>query len=117
MLGSGILYTAAAVGVSHLVFATRAGAVYGLAMIPFILLFCLLKYPALRFGNDFAAATGRSLVNSYISFGRWTLWLFGLSQLLSMIFTVAAISLATTGLLNAVLDFSLVTPTYGERLI
>ena len=30
ILGPGILYTAAAVGVSHLVFATRSGAVYGL---------------------------------------------------------------------------------------
>jgi Mn2+/Fe2+ NRAMP family transporter len=107
VLGPGILYTAAAVGVSHLVFATRSGAVYGLAMIPFILFFCLLKYPALRFGNEFAAATGRSLVDSYIGFGRWTLWLFGLSQLLSMVFTVAAVSLVTTGLLNAVLGGSL----------
>jgi len=107
ILGPGILYTAAAVGVSHLVFATRAGAVYGLAMIPFILFFCLIKYPALRFGNEFAAATGRTLVDSYISFGRWTLWLFGLTQILSMVFTVAAVSLVTTGLLNAVLGFSL----------
>ncbi len=106
VLGPGILYTAAAVGVSHLVYATRAGAVYGLAMIPFILLFCLLKYPALRFGSEFAAATGRSLVDSYIGFGRWTLWLFGLSQILSMVFIVAAIGLVTTALINAVLGFS-----------
>ncbi len=106
ILGPGILYTAAAVGVSHLVFATRSGAVYGLAMIPFILFFCFLKYPALRFGNEFAAATGRSLVDSYIGFGRWTLWLFGLSQVLCMVFTVAAVSLVTTGLLNAVLGVS-----------
>ncbi len=106
ILGPGILYTAAAVGVSHLVYATRAGAMYGLAMIPFILLFCLLKYPALRFGNEFAAATGRSLVDSYISFGRWTLWIFGLSQILSMVFIVAAIGLVTTALINAVLGYS-----------
>ncbi|MGD9160715.1 MAG: hypothetical protein PVG39_20020 [Desulfobacteraceae bacterium] len=106
LLGPGILYTAAAVGVSHLVYATRAGAVYGLAMIPFILLFCLLKYPALRFGNEFAAATGHSLVDSYIGFGRWTLWIFGLSQILSMVFIVAAIGLVTTALINAVLGIS-----------
>ncbi|MGD9162739.1 MAG: hypothetical protein PVG39_30315, partial [Desulfobacteraceae bacterium] len=106
ILGPGILYTAAAVGVSHLVYATRAGAVYGLAMIPFILFFCLLKYPALRFGNEFAASTGHSLVDSYISFGRWTLWLFGLSQILSMVFIVAAIGLVTTALINAVLGYS-----------
>jgi Mn2+/Fe2+ NRAMP family transporter len=43
VLGPGILYTAAAVGVSHLVYAIRAGAVYGLAMIPFILFFCMIK--------------------------------------------------------------------------
>lgn len=106
VLGPGILYTAAAVGVSHLVYATRAGAVYGLAMIPFILVFFLLKYPALRFGNEFAAATGHSLVDSYIGFGRWTLWLFGLSQILSMVFIVAAIGLVTTALINAVLGYS-----------
>ena len=106
ILGPGVLYTAAAVGVSHLVYATRAGAVYGLAMIPFILFFCLLKYPALRFGNEFAASTGRSLVDSYIGFGRWTLYLFGLSQILSMVFIVAAIGLVTTALLNAVLGYS-----------
>ena len=107
MLGPGILYTAAAVGVSHLIYATRAGAVYGLSMIPFILIFCLLKYPCLRFGNEFAAATGRSLVDSYIGFGRWTLLLFGLSQILSMVFIVSAICLVTTALINAVLGISL----------
>ncbi len=106
VLGPGILYTAAAVGVSHLVYSTRAGAVYGLALIPFILFFCLIKYPAIRFGNEFAAATGRSLVDSYISFGRYTLWLFGLSQILSMVFITAAIGLVTTALINAVLGVS-----------
>lgn len=106
VLGPGILYTAAAVGVSHLVYSTRAGAVYGLALIPFILFFCLIKYPAIRFGNEFAAATGRSLVDSYISFGRYTLWLFGLSQILSMVFITAAIALVTTALINAVSGFS-----------
>ncbi len=106
VLGPGILYTAAAVGVSHLVYATRSGAVYGLAMIPFILFFCLIKYPGLRFGNEFAAATGRSLVDSYISFGRWILWLFGLYQILSMVFITAAIGLVTTALINAVMGVS-----------
>ncbi|MBN1907352.1 MAG: divalent metal cation transporter [Deltaproteobacteria bacterium] len=106
VLGPGILYTAAAVGVSHLVYSTRSGAVYGLAMIPFILFFCLIKYPGIRFGSEFAASTGRTLVDSYISFGRYTLWLFGLSQLLSMVFITAAIGLVTTSLINAVFGVS-----------
>lgn len=102
ILGPGILYAAAAVGISHLVHSTHAGATYGMAMVPFLLLSCLVKYPALRFGNEFAAVTGRSLVDSYLSFGRWTIWIFGLSQLFSMVFVIAAISLVTTGLLKTV---------------
>ena len=35
-LGPGILYAAAAIGVSHVVQSTRAGAIYGLAMIALI---------------------------------------------------------------------------------
>lgn len=107
VLGPGILYAAAAVGVSHLVHATRAGALYGLALLPFILLFCLVKYPALRFGSEFAAATGRSLVDGYLSFGRWAVWVYGLSQVLSMVFVVAAVSLVASGLLTAVLGIAM----------
>ena len=62
VLGPGMLFAAAAVGVSHLVQSTRAGAVYGLAMLVPIVLANALKYPAFRFGPEYAAAARTSLL-------------------------------------------------------
>ena len=59
-LGPGILYAAAAVGASHLVQSTRAGANYGLALVLLILLTYVAKYPAFRFGAQYPNATGNS---------------------------------------------------------
>jgi Mn2+/Fe2+ NRAMP family transporter len=55
--GPGILYAAMAVGASHLVQSTRAGATYGLSLIFLILLTFITKYPAFRFGSQYASAT------------------------------------------------------------
>ena len=70
LIGPGILYAAAAVGVSHLVQATRTGAVYGFSLTLVIAFACLVKYPGLRFGTDYAVATGTSLITGYIKQGR-----------------------------------------------
>ena len=47
-LGPGVLYAATAVGTSHLVQSTRAGASYGLALVLFILLYVLSKNDKIR---------------------------------------------------------------------
>ncbi|MEM1145996.1 MAG: divalent metal cation transporter [Pseudomonadota bacterium] len=112
ILGPGIVYAAAAVGVSHLVQATRAGATYGLGLAVVVIGACILKYPTLRFGGDYAALTGRNLVTHYRSEGWWAFGIFALSQLFSMVFIVAAIALFTLGLLQASLNFS-VAPLPG----
>ena len=44
-LGPGLLYAGAAIGVSHLVQSTRAGAMFGFTLIWAILLAHLIKYP------------------------------------------------------------------------
>ncbi|MDA9312672.1 hypothetical protein N9515_07945 [Vicingaceae bacterium] len=44
-LGPGLLYAGAAVGVSHLVQSTRAGANYGLLMILVVIAANVIKYP------------------------------------------------------------------------
>ena len=44
-LGPGLLYAGAAIGVSHLVQATRAGALYAFDLALVILLINLIKYP------------------------------------------------------------------------
>ncbi len=107
ILGPGMLYAAAAVGVSHLVQSTRAGADYGLGMTLVIVLACLVKYPSIRFGCVYATATGTSLIASYRSEGWWAFSLYALGQLLSMVFIVAAISLLSLGIIKVALGIQI----------
>ena len=44
-VGPGILFASTAIGVSHLVQSTRAGANFGFALLPFILAANIFKYP------------------------------------------------------------------------
>jgi Mn2+/Fe2+ NRAMP family transporter len=74
--GPGLLWAAAAIGVSHLVQSTRAGAEAGFALAGVVLLALVLKYPFFEFGPRYAAATGESLVEGYARIGRWALWLY-----------------------------------------
>lgn len=103
-LGPGIMLAATAVGVSHLVQSTRAGADYGMTMIWAILLIVLLKYPAFRFASEYASATGRSLVRAYSQMGRFALaWLI-FAMLIEMLVGASAVSLVTAGILISVFD-------------
>jgi len=74
--GPGLLWAAAAIGVSHLVQSTRAGAEAGFALVGVVLLALVLKYPFFEYGPRYAAATGESLVEGYARIGRWALWLY-----------------------------------------
>lgn len=103
VLGPGILYAAAAIGVSHLVQATRAGADYGLGLTLIILFACAIKYPSLRFGGDYSAATGESLILNYKRQGWWIFYTYALAELFSMVVIVAAVGLFTVGLLKVIL--------------
>ncbi|MCB9597427.1 MAG: divalent metal cation transporter [Sandaracinaceae bacterium] len=100
-LGPGVLFTGAAVGVSHLVQSTRAGAVYGLALAGLVVLANLVKYPAFRFGPMYAAATGTSMLEGYRRQGRWALVLYGLLTLGTMFTVQAAVTIVTAGLAGA----------------
>ncbi|MEP4892551.1 MAG: hypothetical protein ABJV04_21240 [Aliiglaciecola sp.] len=112
VLGPGILYAAAAVGVSHLVQSTRAGADYGLGLTFIIILACLVKYPALRFGGEFAASTGKNLITSYRTAGWFIFAIYAFAEIFSMVFVVGAIALFTLGLFQAAFDFS-INPVLG----
>lgn len=103
-LGPGLLFAATAVGVSHLVQATRAGAQAGLGMAGLVLLAHAIKYPAFRIGHDYPAATGQSLLQAYRRQGRWALILYGLVTLGTMFTVQAAVTLVTVGLLLALVD-------------
>jgi Mn2+/Fe2+ NRAMP family transporter len=106
-IGPGLLLAGAAVGVSHLVQSTRAGADYGLLLLPVVLLACLLKYPFLEFGPRYAAATGENLVEGYRRVGRWALALFALVTAGTMFIVLAVVTLVTAGLAALVLGLDL----------
>ena len=101
--GPGLLWAAAAIGVSHLVQSTRAGAEAGFALAGVILLALVLKYPFFEFGPRYAAATGRSLVEGYAEIGGWAVWLYLLITLATSVIVAATILLFTGFLLLSVL--------------
>ena len=86
-VGPGILFAGAAIGVSHLVQSTRAGAGYGLALLWLVVLANVFKYPGFEAGPRYAAATGTSLLEGYRRLGTWALVLF-LALTVSTMFTV-----------------------------
>ncbi len=112
-LGPGILFAGAAVGVSHLVQSTRAGAEFGLALIGFVIIANLMKYPAFRIGNQYAAATGHNLLIAYKKQGRLALGLFVAVTLATMFVGAAAVSITVSALAVATFNppFGVLTAT------
>jgi Mn2+/Fe2+ NRAMP family transporter len=98
-LGPGLLYAGAAIGVSHLVQSTRAGAMYHFDLVWVLILANLLKYPFFEFGPRYATATGNSLVDGYARIGKWAVVLFALLTVLTMFIIQAAVTVVTAGLL------------------
>jgi Mn2+/Fe2+ NRAMP family transporter len=105
-LGPGILWAGAAVGVSHLVQSTRAGASYGLGLLGLVIIANIFKYPAFSFGPRYAAATGTSLLEGYRRQGRWALILYTLLTLGTMFTIQAVVTVVTAGLGVALLGWS-----------
>ncbi len=99
-LGPGLLYAAAAIGVSHLVQSTRAGAGFGFSLVWVVLLANVLKFPFFEYGPRYAAATGKSLLEGYQRLGSWAIAVF-LVMTLGTIFVIqAAVTVVTAGLLG-----------------
>lgn len=97
-LGPGLLFAATAVGVSHLVQSTRAGAEFGLTLLVLIVAACAIKYPAFRFGAEYAALTGRTVLSGYERQGRWLLALILLATFVEGVGVVPAVTLVSVGL-------------------
>lgn len=107
ILGPGLLYAGAAVGVSHLVQSTRAGAEYGFELLWILVLANLLKYPFFEFGPRYATATGKSLIDGYRHTGKWAVILFVIVTISTMFTIQAAVTIVTAGLIGNVFHLSL----------
>lgn len=105
-LGPGILFASTAIGVSHLVQSTRAGANFGFALIPFVLAANIFKYPFFEFGSRYANATGKSIIDGYNRLGKWMIWLYFLITIGSMFFVCGAVGAVTSGFLQNLFGIS-----------
>lgn len=97
-VGPGLLWAGAAIGGSHLVQSTRAGASWGFDLLWAVVLILIVKYPFFEFAHRYTAATGESLLHGYRRLGRGALWVFFAIAALSSLVNAAAVTLVTAGL-------------------
>ncbi|WP_412498900.1 Nramp family divalent metal transporter [Vibrio furnissii] len=109
-LGPGIMMAAAAVGGSHLVASTKAGAIYGWQLAILILLVNLFKYPFFKAGVQYTMGTGDSLVEGYAKMGKPYLWIFAVLAVFSGIVNTAALLMFSASLLSYFIPFELSLP-------
>jgi Mn2+/Fe2+ NRAMP family transporter len=95
--GPGILFASTAIGVSHLVQSTRAGADFGLLILGFVILVTLLKYPFFEYGSRYANSTQTSIIDGYKKLGKPALWLYFLLTIASMFFVTGAVGFVAAG--------------------
>lgn len=97
-LGPGLLFAGAAIGVSHLVQSTRAGADFGFGLLWALLLINVIKYPFFQFGPRYASATGKSLLEGYLKLGMPLLLSYFILTILTMFTIQTAVTIVTAGL-------------------
>ena len=100
-LGPGILFAGAAIGVSHLVQSTRAGADFGIGLLWALLLVNLFKFPFFQYGPRYANATGESLLEGYKKLGINILRLYILISFATMFTIQTAVTIVTAGIASS----------------
>ncbi|MFC4269025.1 Nramp family divalent metal transporter [Polaribacter marinivivus] len=97
-LGPGLLFAGAAIGVSHLVQSTKAGADFGFGLLWALLLVHIFKYPFFQFGPRYAAATGETLLEGYKKLGKPVLAIYYVLNFITMFIIQAAVTIVTAAL-------------------
>ncbi|MDO6744599.1 Nramp family divalent metal transporter [Tenacibaculum soleae] len=114
ILGPGLLFAGAAIGVSHLVQSTRAGADFGFGLLWALLIVNIFKYPFFQYGPRYAAATGETLLDGYKKLGKGVLTSYYIINFITMFtfqatLTIVTASIAATifGVTNDLVTWSL----------
>ena len=100
-LGPGLLFAGAAIGVSHLVQSTRAGADFGFGLIWALLLVNLFKYPFFQFAPRYTSATGESLLDGYQKLGKSVLLIYFILTFATMFTIQTAVTIVTAGIASS----------------
>lgn len=111
-LGPGLLFASMAIGTSHLVLSTKAGAQFGWIMMVPILLANILKYPFFEFGVRYTNVTEKTLIEGYRNRGKNYLRFYALITLISTFTILAALYTVTAGLLSTLFDLSNIPTAY-----
>lgn len=98
-LGPGILMASAAVGGSHIVSSTQAGAIYGWQLALVILLINIFKYPFFRFGSQYTMENDKSLIEGYAEKGKGWLAIFFVLNIFSAIVNTAGVGILCAAIL------------------
>ncbi|OLF38478.1 MULTISPECIES: NRAMP family divalent metal transporter [unclassified Psychrobacter] len=117
IFGPGILMATAAIGGSHLISSTQAGAIYGWQLAIMIILANVFKYPFFRFGTEYVYDTGESLIAGYAKRSKAYLWVYFILSILSAVISTGAVSLIAAVILGFMLPASLGISTIGLSLI
>lgn len=115
--GPGILIASAAIGGSHLIASTQAGALYGWQLAIIILLANFFKYPFFRFATDYAYETGESLIAGYAKKSKFYLWAFFILSMISGMISTGAVVLLTAVILSYMLPFELSTVVLSAVMV
>ncbi|MBE2896054.1 divalent metal cation transporter [Pasteurellaceae bacterium HPA106] len=116
-LGPGILMASAAIGGSHLIASTQAGAIYGWQLALIIVLANLFKYPFFRFGAQYTLDKGETLLDGYMKKGKGYIWAFLLTNLIMSVVNIAAVSLLCAVVTSFVLPFHVDVPVLTVSVV
>lgn len=97
-LGPGLLFASMAIGTSHLVLSTKAGAQYGWLMVIPIILANILKYPFFEFGVRYTNVTNKTLIEGYLNRGKGYLYFYAIITFITTFTILAALYTVTAGL-------------------
>nr|WP_051002085.1 divalent metal cation transporter [Idiomarina xiamenensis] len=100
-----MITAAAAVGASHIVASTQAGALFGWQLWWLLIAVNTLKYPFFRFATWYSNQTGQDLMQGYAQQGRGFLLLFFYLNSLAAVVNTAGVLILTASLLRYFLPF------------
>ena len=103
-LGPGILMASAAVGGSHIVASTQAGAIYGWQLAIIIILANLFKYPFFRFGVQYTLSSNKTLLEGYQEKGGIYLVVFFILNVIATMINTAAVGIVTAAILKFIIS-------------
>lgn len=106
VLGPGILFASTAIGVSHLVQSTRAGAIAGFGLLWAVVAANVAKYPFFEFGSRYANASGETLIEGYRSMGRAAAWAYFILSVGTCFFVMGAVGIVTAAFLDNLFGIS-----------